>query len=241
MAGIGLNPSGCCCSEGCGHKHKFLGCGSEPAPDVVVKLWDSAAKAVKYDEGTTDSTGSVELTAPSGAYLEASHPSGRFATFTATSSCSPEVQSHNLTAASGYTCVLPLGAPCFLPVPTTLHFSSAYWGTATLAFNATTSVWQGTGTFSYPGGCKNPGPPCPAVDAPFTITISGSVALTYKTELYTVFLQGSSTCPTAGAGTGNATALSSGTTTVCTPYSLSGNLTGDASVCYHVATFTITE
>lgn len=86
-------------------------------------------------------------------YIEVSHPSGRFDTYTSstTLTCGSAIEI-TLAAATGYHCTADCN--CYLPFKDTLNFTDSVTGSTTLTYDTVSSRWRGTISTSFSGcGC----------------------------------------------------------------------------------------
>lgn len=123
MAGIGLNPSGCCCTAAGDFTVTCLGCNSTPIPGcgITIKIGTTI-----YCTGTTDAAGTFTCTLPTAgitytvvATPPASPPGYQTVTTTTTPGSFPASLTINMGPFVGGTHVC-CGA-CNVPIPNTLY------------------------------------------------------------------------------------------------------------------------
>lgn len=237
MPGLGRWSVGPCCgctSPSCVVPVTVRGCtGGVVGAGAIVSVWTDATKATLRDSQVTNSSGvaSVDVGTAGTYYREISHPSGRFATHSATVAFACGTgQTVSLTAAAGFICAPNLG--CVLPLPSTLHYSLSLGTVAddSMVWNAALSRWISSTTWAFPGNSS-----CGPASVSFEVRLAAVSVLTVEYGSRPGF----PACPGAGASWGAGTASSTGSS--CTPALLATYIFGAGYSGGDIVTISITE
>lgn len=207
------SPCDCGAAPTCTVDVTVKGCNAQVLSGAVVKIWTDSSKTTLLGSGTTDGSGfvSIGIAATPTWYWESSHPTGRLATESGTTSCSGGYKALAVsmtTASAGYHCSLF----CALPLADTLHYSDPFNGAVTLTW-VSPGAWSGSTTTNFPG-CTNPPDPSTCVaqpGIPVIVTLSSALAVQFPRG----FGGGCASC----AAPGGPTPICTGPriTTVCPP------------------------